>query len=336
MKKYLILMAIILMLCLPIPALSLTLPSSMSIPDVKVFRNLAETGDMLYIFEYDIAFTSDNYSQTTPASDSFIFRLYNTDGVTLLAATTPYIYSFFGSNGYGHGVSSFYFSANTTKPTWGSAVTIELYGVPAYFSPAQSYSYTLTTSKYTTSTTEEANRAELYNYVLILSDRLASYYHSTGIILKATSDSGIILSSYGELYFRGAIPGLQSLCPTLFYIQVYVPQRMDTSTSYNMSQQDIYTARHATDDVGTALTSLGALMGVSGAFAGAGVCFTICIAICVFFNKKGWSTEFGMFISAIICTLGALLLGNILFTVLMIVALLAAMGLVWVLLLKRT
>jgi hypothetical protein len=337
MKKLSILFVIMLAVLLipPMPIYAITLPESMSIPDVKVYRNLTETGDMLYVFEYNIAFTSDNFSDTS-ASDSFIFRLYDTDGTTLRATSSPYVYSFFNSNGYAHGVSSFYFSANDTKPSWNSAVTIQLYGTPAYFSPAQVYNYTLTSSKYTTSTTSEANQSELYNYVLLLSDRLASYYNSTGIILKATSDSGIILSSYGELYFRGAIPGLQTICPNLFYIQVYVPERMDSGTTYNMTMESTYTARHAGDDLGRGLTRLGTAMGVSGAFVGAGICFVSCIAICIIFTRKGWGVEFGMFISAIIATGFALILGNIMFTILIISSLVAAIALVWLFLLKRT
>ena len=333
------LLLILMTLVITVPsALGLELPSSMEIPAnyVKVFRNLVETGDMLYVFEYNIAFTSDNFSDNISASESFIFRLYDTDNVTVLATATPYAFPFFDTNGYSHGVSGFYFANADTKPAWGSAVKIELYGLPTYFTPAQSCNYTLTASNYTSSTTQEANQTALYNYILLETDRLTKFYDDTGVILQGTSDTGMVLSNYGENYFRGAIPGIQTLCPSLFYIQVYVPTRMDSATSYNMSLGDTYTARHATSDFGKGFTRIGEAMGVSGAFAGAGICFVLCIVVCIYFNKKGWSTEFGMFISAIICTFFAVTLGNIVFTVLMIIALLAAMGLVWMFLLKRT
>jgi hypothetical protein len=320
-----------------VPTQALTLPSSMAIPDAKVFQNLAETGDMFYIFEYDIAFTSDNFSDNVSATDSFVFRLYATDNVTVLATTTPYSYPYFGSNGYSHGVSGFYFSNADTKPTWGSEVKIELYGSPTYFTPAQSCNHTMTAGEYTSYTTKEANQDALYKRVLIMADRLTHDYKSTGVQMSGSSDMGIVLSSlYGEAYFRGAIDGIQTLCPNLFYIQVYVPQPNDSSMSYNMTLADTYKARHATDDIGRGFTRLGAAMGIGGAAAGAGICFIACLVVCVLFTAKGWSVEFGMFISAIISTFFALILGDIVFTVLMIVALLAAMALVWVFLLKRS
>lgn len=36
-------------------------PESITVSDIKVFRNLAESGDILYVFQYDIAYASDNY-----------------------------------------------------------------------------------------------------------------------------------------------------------------------------------------------------------------------------------------------------------------------------------
>lgn len=341
MRKLLIILLTVIITCIvaaPVLAYVEDL-ESLSIPTngVRVFRNLAETGDILYVFEYDIAFTSDNYS-ATPASDSMLFRLYDTDGTTLLLTTRPYVYPYFESNGYGLGVASFYFAAaDANIPTWGDTVTIELYGTPAYFSPTQTHTYTVTTTDYSTGSTTDDERAEMSAFVLILCDRLTAAYSDQGLILKTTSDAGIVLSDLGEAYFRGSIPGIQTLCPDLFFFQVYVPVDMlqQDGVTYNMSAATPYTNRLAADDLGKGFTRLGELMGVSTAFAGAAMFIVIAFIVTFVCVKKTWGIEVGGLISTVIGIGFALLIGDIVFTLLMIASLLAALALVWLLLLRR-
>ena len=326
-------------LAIAIPAYALTLPSSLTIPEggVKVFRNLAQNGDRLYVFEPHVNFTGDAWPDT-PASSSIIYRLYDADGTTLKATSSPYVYPYFGSNGYGSGVGSFYFASSDNAPAWGSAAKIEIYGTPAYFSPAQTFSYTLTSNDYIDDTSTEytsnyMNEQALYNFVLLLSDRLQSDYESTGVILKTSSDAGVVLTSYGELYFKGVIPGIQNLCPDLFYIQVYVPTEMPVS--YNMTMQQTYTARHATDEIGEGLSGVGDAMGVSGSFVGAGIVFLITMVAAVVTSRKGWGAEPGLAIGALVGIFFAVTLGNTIFTIMMVFSLVAAIGIVFMFLLKR-
>lgn len=318
-------------------ATPLTSPESVEVVDIRVFRHLAETDDMLYVIQYDIAIISDNYSaMTTPASDSYLFRLVDTDGETILATTVPYVYSFFESNGYGDGVSAFYFAAADDKPDWGDAVTIELYGSPTYFNPASAAygSRVVSSDRYTTSNTTITNRLELQNYVLLLCDRLEALYQDTAIILKTSSDSGIVLSAYGELYFRGAINGLQLLCPDLFFIQVYVPEQM-TVEDYDMSLATQYGERLATDDLGKGFTRLGDIIGVSGQIAAALLVFVTTIGLCALAVRKRWDIEIGMAAGCILAIFVSLIMGDIIFTILMLGSLVSIMGIVWLLILKR-
>jgi len=308
-------------------------PSSIEVSDVRVFRNLVESGDSLFIFKYDIAYTSDNYP-VVPASSSFLFRHYDDDGVTLKNTSIPYNYSFFESNGYGDGVSSFYYSASDNAPTWAAASVINIYGGPAYFSPTQTLSYTLTPSDFTSETTQDANRDEMYAYVLSLADELESNYQDTGIVLSTTSDVGIVLSTYGELYFRSAIPGISSLCPDLFFIQVYVPEQMEV-TAYDLSLGENYTARLAGTDWWDGFTKIGEGIGTSAVFASAAIFFVLCVAICVWTVKKEWGIEPGIAVSTLIGIFAAMLIGNVLFTIMMVVSLVAAMGIVYIIILKR-
>lgn len=89
-------------------------------------------------------------------------------------------------------------------------------GWPVYFTGLSAFSYTLTADDYTAATSQEDNQDELKELVLLWCDRLDSIYEETGVILKTSSDAGMVLSSYGESYFTGAIEGLQAICPDLF------------------------------------------------------------------------------------------------------------------------
>jgi len=313
-------------------AVFLESPSSITIDDVRVYRNLAETGDSLYVFQHEEAFTSDNYP-VTPASDSFLFRLYGADNITK-ATVSPYVYPYFETNGYGSGVSSFYFGASDNAPVWGSAVRIEVVPSPAFFDSVDSVSYVITPTDYTSSTSQEANRSELENFVFLLCDRLEAIYTDTSVVLKTTSDSGIVLSAYGELYFRGAIEGIQALCPDLFFIQVYIPERMSV-VEYDMSLMDTYTDRLDDTDLGEGFENIGDMIGVSGSLTAALIFFGISLALCIWTSKKGYSVELGILGSAILGIMAAIIIGDIIFVLLMCAALLAVIGIMYMVVLKR-
>lgn len=313
----------------------LTSPDQVTIDDVRAFRNLAEDGDILYVFQKDEDFTSQNGTYpSVPASDSVLYRLYASDNVTLLATESPFVFSFFDTNGYGDGVGAFYFGADDTKPTWGDAVIINIYGSPTYFSPAFSTSRTLSASDYVSATTQDDNRSELQNYIYLLCDRLEALYADTDIILKASSDSGIVLSTYGELLFRGVIAGMQALCPDLFFIQVFIPGVM-TVESYNMTMAEEYANRLAGDDLGLTLARIGDFVGGSASGASVIIYSVVSIIICVWTIKKQWGLEPGLVICMLIGAGLSLLVGDAIFTLMMIGSLLCALGIVWLIALRK-
>lgn len=308
-------------------------PDSVAINNAKVYRNLAEDGDMLVVFQYAIIDNSDNYS-ATPASASIIFRMYDTDGETLLTATNPYVFPFWETNGYGTGVAAFYIETGADQPAWEAEAIINIFGVPAYFSPAISVDYTIESDDYTDSELQDDNREELYDYVLLLCDELGALYEDTGVVLKTSADSGIVLSTYGELYFRGAIEGLQALCPDLFFIQVYVPEKM--LVDYDTSLLDDYTDRTKDTEIEESMELMGGAIGVGGAAFSAILSTLAMMALCIWTAKKGWGIEIGMMGSIILAVLAAVVMGDFLFTMVMIGSLVAAMGLSYLVLLKRS
>jgi len=314
------------------PVFAIEAPTSVDIDNVKVYRNLSEAGDRLVVFEYSMPYASDNYP-TTIAPEAIVFRLNDTDNTTILKSGKPYICPYFENNGWGEGVGSFYLSS-ADNVTWESALVINILGYSTYFSENVTQSYTITAGDYATETTQADNRELLYTYVMEQCDRLTAEYED--VVLKATTDTdvGLVLSRFGEIYFRGAILGLQNLCPDLFVVQTLVPEQMDV-VSYNMTMADTYKTRFDTGEMGEGMENLGGLIGVGGSSMAALITFAGCIGLCIWTSRKGWGTEIGMLGSALVAVGMAILVGDTVFTIMMIASLLAAMGLVYIFILKR-
>jgi hypothetical protein len=314
----------------------LTNPTSMGFGDyssnvLRVFRNLIETGDCLYTFHYKLEFASDNYSTET-ASDTIYFQIHDNTGI-LKATWSPYVYPYFLTNGYGDGVTGVYFSASDNASAWGSAAEISINGWPAYFAGLTPFSYTLTPGDYITETSQEDNRAALKDLILLWCDRLDAIYTDTGVILKASSDGNEILSDLGDTYFGSAIEGLQAMCPDLFYIQTYIPSQMDTS--YNMTMASFYADRMSGSEWEKGFDKMGEGIGVSGTVMAALIFMVIAFAVCIASVKKDWGIEAGAGISVFIGIAAAVIMGNVLFAILMIISLAAVIALVWLLMLRR-
>ncbi len=332
MKRILLVLLLVtsMMIGMAIPAHAIDPPDNRSLPSINVYRHLAEDDDMLVIFNWNWDF-SGNYSDT-PASASIMYRFYDTDGTTKLADGTPYVFSPIETNGYGNNIGAFYFSA-ADNLTWGQAYVLNIQGAPAFFSANATFNYTLTASDYTLATTQDTNRDELYTYVMLLCDRFDALYD---IELKTSSDAGVVLGPYGELLFDGAVDGIRILCPQLFFIQVYIPEIMPVQ-DYDMSLQTTYTDRLVGTDFENGFERLGAFMGgMSGSLAAGLLFFVLIIALCIFTLRRGWPIELGMGGSIIIGIFAAILLGDVMFTIVMIGSLVAAMGIFYLLTFKRS
>lgn len=326
-------LAVMALFALALPAFALDPPTSSTIPSVMAFQDLAEPGDMTIVFHYRILYDSYTGFAATPASMTFSFRLFSPDGSTLLAQATPYTFYYFETYGYGNGVSAFYFD-NATAPDWEGAYKINLLGISPYYDPPQTYTYTMTTADYSTATTQADSRLDMYTYIISVCDNFHGYYPTYN--LKTSTDTGVVLSVYGEAYFRAVVPGIQTLCPQLFIVQSYVPEKMPISPAYDVSLQETYKETLAGSDLMTGADRIGEYMGhISGMFVFGIITFILCIGTCIFTMRKGWGLEPGLLVSAGLTICGSLLLGDVLFTMVMIGALIAAMGIMWVIFMKR-
>lgn len=303
-------------------------PTSMSFPSVKAFRNVVESGDMAVIFEYNIEYPT--YPDTL-AADSIIFKMFDTTGTDLINTDSPYNFGSFENNGYGHGAGLFYYSA-ADNLTWGQPYILTIQQLPAYYDPTDSASYTLAAADYATGTTQTENQAEVYLYIMDLIDDWATYYPD--VSLKSTVDNNAVLSVYGEAYFSNSIPNLQSICPQLFLIQPYVPTTLSV-TPYDMSMGDTYSTRLEGSDIYRGADRLGDYFSISGFVVLTIFTFIAAVIPPIWCQRKGWGLEPGLAISAVIVVASSILVGNTIFALVMIASLLAAIGLIFVFVLKR-
>ncbi len=187
-------------------------PDSLSIDNYYVYRNLIESGDSLFIFQYNFVYSS---YPTTSIDQTFVFRLLSSDGTTEIGAAIPYAYANYG---YGKGIVALYFDSSDGV-VWGTAYKVRVSGNPAQFEAPPTYNFTLPTTAYTSDTSQEDNRDDLGDTILYTIGRSLEQAWGTGYTLISQQDAGPCLSTQGETYFRNSIYGLQYMAPQIFYLQ---------------------------------------------------------------------------------------------------------------------
>ncbi len=301
-------------------------PDSLLILSAQVARNTIETGDMAIVFHYNIY-----YSGTVPtdlASDTIIFRLHNPAGTVLIASAVPYVMF---DNGYNTGVGSFYFDS-ATAPTWGEAYRINIFGSPAFFDPLlDSYSFTLSASHYTSSAIGAVNRLLMADYIISLARLMNEAY--SPVVFFGSTDMQIVLSDSGEQYFRGAIPGLQSIAPSLFLTQQFVPEPEYPET--DLAQTLTYAERLADSDVMRGFAAIGAEMAMPGEAVAGGLVFIIAIGFIILTIKLKWGRDPGMIAASGFLAAAAVLLGGSVMVVGVVLALISGIIIMMMLFLRK-
>lgn len=189
-------------------------PDDITIRSVEVFRNLITDDianyDQLYVVHYNLEYAA--YPTDYTVRDAFIFKLLDTDGVTLLGTQLAYAYA---NSGYGQGVVAFYFAA-ADAPTWGGNLTVRITGNPVAFSTIPTYDFGLSATNYNSTDDHTTNQDELALHILSISEYLENEWL---IALTSEQDTGTTLSSSGEKYFRTSIRNIQAMAPDLFFLQ---------------------------------------------------------------------------------------------------------------------
>lgn len=202
--------ALIALMTLALPVAAMDEPDSVDLHDIEVIGGLLTSGDILVIVPYSIPFTvqpDDNIDKT------FTFRMLSADASTEIGsvlAAPKY------EGGYGGAIVSFYISSNTT---WEEAYVFRVQQNPAFYPVPLHWDESIGASNYSVNGTGAS--IYLRAKIIDVADDLSAAF---GVELLATGEGGLtVLSTYGELYFIAAVPGLQAMCPELFSVQIVTP-----------------------------------------------------------------------------------------------------------------
>jgi hypothetical protein len=227
--------ALVFLLATPSPVAAIDPPDSTpTIDDIWVWRNILETGDVLLMLVENTPYA------TTPTGftygEAYIWRWMN--GTTELGQALGYDYN---ASGYGYNVIGFYLAA-ADAPTWAGVYTLTLSGTPAAFTSPPEYSYPIPLSSYSILTDQDEVQADIALTVIDIADSMRSWWGLTAAeSLIEEAETGTVLSSQGESFFRGAIYGLQGMAPAAFSLTIsnftITERTWDTEYTTNLTAQ---------------------------------------------------------------------------------------------------
>jgi hypothetical protein len=191
-----------------------------SSPAVTAYRDLLESGDMLVVGQYNIAYAT---LPVDGADVNFIGRaLHSTSSV---GVNVPYPYN---DDGYGKGVISWYLTASTTADQgwyndvteswdeWSATLTdmgVDLSTNPLLFAAADqrtALDFPLDADQFSTGSGTATNQTQLASKIVNIARGLEAAW---GVSLVNTNGR---LNDTGGTYFQLAIPSVQLMAPDAF------------------------------------------------------------------------------------------------------------------------
>jgi hypothetical protein len=210
--------------------------SAPKVLDIKVFRNLLESRDTLFVIYADIPYAiiptlSDNIT-TVMVDESYNWRLLDGSG-NVVGTNTMYPYH---NDGYGYNIVSLYFD-NVTAISWAGSYSLQLIGTPpAFTSTTPSWSFNIPATAWDINADQTTNQTDLAGDVIGLSTKLdARWGNNVSTSLLTQGDTGSILSLAGQYFWNGAIQGLQGMAPTAYLIVIGNINTTPTTWSDNYS-----------------------------------------------------------------------------------------------------
>ena len=266
------------------PVFAVANPDSITLHTAKVFQNVFENGDMLFVVSYDAEYISPgNPEPSESASVTFLAQLLDTDGTTL-KLSRPLNY-------YQYNVISIYATAAQVAPascniTWGTEYKLRVTGNPAIFGSLVEGTNMATKSLAVTDYNADGTLTSLQllqTHCIDVAEALETDWAVT--LLVTTSDGAQVLNSTGRVTFLEAIPGLDSAIPDLFQLSSSVPTVHSGISGADYAIASRIDARLGTT-LGSAFTGIGTFLGI-GQNSAAGlwaIIFILTISSIVFLN----------------------------------------------------
>lgn len=191
----------------PTTALAMDEPDSVSLHDIVVYQNLITSGDMFFIVPYSIPFTTipdDRINET------FLFRMFSAN-LTEVGAYMPYPYH---DLGYGSGILQFYLPSGGIED---EPYIFRVQQSPVFYVSPQTWDFAIGPANYSQAADQSAAlKAKL---IEVATDLSLEY----NVELLTTDEGVVTLSTYGEIYFLNAAPGLNTMCPEMFSMRMRTP-----------------------------------------------------------------------------------------------------------------
>ena len=234
-----VVLSLALLFGLATPVCAIGNPDSITVESVRIFQNLWETGDQLYVVEHKIMYASD---PDEDPGDTFLVGLWQ--GSTQVYSKPV--------NYYAHNVVTIYLTP-TQALTWEGSYSIKVMGNPAYF-PTLTEGTNMRTLELSgghwVSGTQEESRAYLQAWVVHLAEVFEASWPGEVDLLTAADT----LNEAGAAVFKEAIPGLETICSGVFAVSVGYPEMEEPAFTGGAYQEKLR------ERVGTRLT--GALNGL--------------------------------------------------------------------------
>ena len=282
---------LLLLLLITIPVYAISNPDSIafgtgSIPLYKVFENVVETGDMLFVVEGYVHYVVTPTDYT--ASEAFLFEVINAAGTTTLLAVPLNEYE-------DKPISIYQTAAQVTAAGLVSetAYGLRIIGNPLIFPSSTGNTVTayLGASDYIDQSVATDDNNPLRIFLINMAENIeANDAPAAGDEYLIDIQGKRYLTLIGGDIFLQGIPALSTFCPILFQAAL---QNMDndvpeTTGAYAAS---LNPAIQWGQTVGNGLTMLGEWLGINQALAGSIVMFVIVMFFAVFLYKK---TESGV------------------------------------------
>ena len=289
----------VILLPLPVFAAIANPDTAPTVWDVHVNQNVISTGDIVFTGLYNIPYATP---PTVTADQTFIIRLMDPTGTTDLGSVAPFNYNGY-HNGYNQGAFSLYFAAGNAL-TWGTTYVIQIAENPSQFASPLKWNTSLTAGMYTSVTTQTDNQTDLASQMFTIGSVLATDFNEK---LFTLAGSRQVLTADGEIYFRGAINGLQSMAPALFAIQQNTLDLSSTAWTTSSTWTN-YLTRFNNTWVGAAMTATGNQFGMSGNMV-MGLIFIVpaCMIFLILSAKRFNTTDPGLVACSVVLEMGTVM-----------------------------
>lgn len=284
------LLAIVVSSLMSTPVLAISNPDAISfyavgsVPQYRVFYNVSETGDMLFVAEQYVHYT---VTPNETASEAFLFEVLNTTANDTLASVPLKQYE-------AKPISIYMDASQVTAASIavGDNLTIRIIGNPLLFASSvnNTVSAVLGTGDYFNQTLGDDGGVPtnnlLRNFLITIADHLETFDSppaSSEYIITVQGDR--YLTTTGGSIFLEGIPALDSMCPILFQYSS-TPMSGDTPESTGAYASTLSPLNKWGQTSADGLTNLGIYLGLSQALAGSVMLLVLAGALAVYTYTK--------------------------------------------------